>query len=214
MPRRSLQLNDFSGGLNTKSSPRDIAPNQVQSVNNAVLSNAGLITASNSGTAKGTQADIEVRTNKTFCFNTQYDITRTSGTKFQYQSVPKEVIISHETVSSVPSINFFTRSFNTTGDFSRTTSNSLSNYYEPVFYYVDGALYIADAKHLEGFDVAYFARTSLRFIDTIRFGTNTAKWLYGGAVAGGADTKANINDADAFSETLNVDGEFEMIYDI
>ena len=66
MPRRSLQLNDFSGGLNTKSSPRDIAPNQVQSVNNAVLSNAGLITSSNSGTAKGTQADIEVRTNRTF----------------------------------------------------------------------------------------------------------------------------------------------------
>jgi len=217
MPRRSLQLNDFSGGLNTKSSPRDIAPNQVQSVNNAVLSNAGLITSSNSGTTKIASAEeIEIRSNRTFSFNTQYDITRTSGTKFEYQSVPKEVIISHETVSSVGSLNFFTRNFNSTGDFTRTTSNSLSNYDEPVFYYVDGALYIADAKHLEGFDIAYFARTSLRFIDTIRFGENTAKWLYDGAVATTADSKANISDAASFSDptVLNVDGEFEVIYDV
>ena len=44
---------------------------------------------------------------------------------------------------------------------------------------------------------------------------STLKWLSGAATLGTtADANANIADADAFSATLNVDGEFEMIYDI
>jgi len=215
VPRASLQLNDFSGGLNTKSSPRDIAPNQVQSVSNAVLSNDGLITSSNSGTAKGTQSDIEIRSDRVFSFNTQYDITATSGTLYNYQSNPKEVIVVHETSGSASQLYYFTRDFGTNGNFSRTTNNNIEGYLSPVFYYIDGVLYIADEQHInfEGGDIAYFARKNLRFINTTRFNTTTTKWLLDGKVSITTDSLANINDADVFSATLS-DGEFEMIYDI
>ena len=59
-----LQLNDFSGGLNTKSSPRDINVNQLTKADNAIVSKAGLIQSSKdaedkSGNVSGaTQSDL------------------------------------------------------------------------------------------------------------------------------------------------------------
>tara|TARA_R110002012_G_scaffold19135_1_gene69536 strand:+ start:196 stop:2394 length:2199 start_codon:yes stop_codon:yes gene_type:complete len=224
MPRQSLQLNDFSGGLNTKSSPRDIAPNQVQSTSNAVFSTPGIIYSSSSATAKsasvgatGAIDDIEVRNfvNTAFHFNTQYDLNATSGARGAWQGSPREVITLHETISTAPEITYLTRSFGTTGNFTRTVNNKISGIHKPIYYYVDGVLYVADESHTNAFDISYAARQSLRFLDTNRFGVSTLKWLSGAATLGTtADANANIADADSFSATLNVDGEFEMIYDI
>jgi len=76
MPRMSLQLNDFSGGLNTKSSPRDIAPNQVQKADNAFLSNPGLIQATSDATSKSSSETITHihNGNGAFIFNSQYNV--------------------------------------------------------------------------------------------------------------------------------------------
>lgn len=220
MPRRSLQLNDFSGGLNTKSSPRDIAPNQVQSTTNAVFSNAGLIYSSSAAESKGTISDIEIANfnNTAFHFNTQYDLTATSGARGAWQGSPKEVITLHETISSQKEITYLTRNFGSTGNFERTVNNKITGIVKPIYYYIDGVLYVADESHTNAFDVAYVARQSLRFLDTNRFGVSTLKWLSGGAALGTtADANANIQSASSFetnSVSLNEDGEFEMIYQI
>ena len=80
MPRQSLQLNDFSGGLNTKSSARDIAPNELQQADNAIISNPGLIQSS-STTSEKIGATSKNNTNGegtgAFIFNHEYDITDT-----------------------------------------------------------------------------------------------------------------------------------------
>ena len=96
MPRRSLQLNDFSGGLNTKSSPRDIAPNQVTKADNVNLHNPGLILSSSTSSAKLSTANApNAQTTAgygAFMFNSQYN-TDVSGTEEEkYQANIGEVV--------------------------------------------------------------------------------------------------------------------------
>jgi hypothetical protein len=227
VPKQMLTLNDFSGGLNTKSSPRDIAFNQVQSASNAVLLNSGVVYTSVAPTSKGSIANEEIRnfTNTAFSFNTQYDITANpspgDGTYRlgDFQSSPKEVITLHETEGGAK-IRYLSRAFGTTGDFSRTENNQIDGILEPVFYYIDGTLYVADESHLgKTTDIAFLPRTALRFVSTNRFedSTGTFEWVLGAAVATTADSKANIQSASSFgtnSVSLNVAGEFEMIYQI
>ena len=77
MPRKSLQLNDFSGGLNTKSSPRDIAPKEAQKADNVVLSNPGLIEASSDATTKSSSSPTMTHVqagNGAFIFNSQFNV--------------------------------------------------------------------------------------------------------------------------------------------
>jgi len=218
-----LTLNDFSGGLNTKSSPRDIAFNQVQSASNAVLLNSGVVYTSVAPTSKGTASDIEISefVNTAFTFNSQYDISSSPNpgdggySRGNFQGSPKEVITLHEGSTGAYNIRFLSRSFNTTGNFSRSTNNSISGIAKPVFYYIDGTLYISDESHVgKTGDVAFPVRTAIRFVDTNRFGVNTFAWVQGAAVGTTSDANANINSNSSFSATLNVDGEFEMIYQI
>ena len=84
MPRRSLQLNDFSGGLNTKSSARDIAPNQVTKADNVVLSNPGMIESSSDATSKASSETMThtQQGNGAFIFNLQFNVD-SSGTATQ-----------------------------------------------------------------------------------------------------------------------------------
>ena len=223
MPKQMLTLNDFSGGLNTKSSPRDIAFNQVQSASNAVLLNSGVVYTSVAPTSKGTASDIEISefVNTAFTFNSQYDISSSPNpgdgaySRGNFQGSPKEVITLHEGSTGAYNIRFLSRSFNTTGNFSRSTNNSISGIAKPVFYYIDGTLYISDESHVgKTGDVAFPVRTAIRFVDTNRFGVNTFAWVQGAAVGTTSDANANINSNSSFSATLNVDGEFEMIYQI
>jgi len=218
-----LTLNDFSGGLNTKSSPRDIAFNQVQSASNAVLLNSGVVYTSVAPTSKGTASDIEISefVNTAFTFNSQYDISSSPNpgdggySRGNFQGSPKEVITLHEGSTGAYNIRFLSRSFNTTGNFSRSTNNSISGIAKPVFYYIDGTLYISDESHVgKTGDIAFPVRTAIRFVDTNRFGVNTFAWVQGAAVGTTSDANANINSNSSFSATLNVDGEFEMIYQI
>ena len=230
MPKQMLTLNDFSGGLNTKSSPRDIAFNQVQSASNAVLLNSGVVYTSVNPTSKGTASDININTltpqffSTAFTFNTQYDITANPSpggggySRGGFQGSPKEVITLHEGSTGVHNIRFLSRAFGTTGVFSRTTNNSITtNYEKPVFYYVDGTLYICDETYLGKLDVVVNGRTAIRFVDTNRFGESTFAWVQGAAVGTTSDANANIQSASSFgtnSVSLDEDGEFEMIYQI
>ena len=82
MPKKMVTLNDFSGGLNTKFSPRDIAGNEAEKSDNVVLFNSGLIKAASNpvdkvGSAISSNQDQEG--NGLFIFNTQYDIGRTTS---------------------------------------------------------------------------------------------------------------------------------------
>ena len=46
MPKQMLKLNDFSGGLNTKSSPRDVALNELTLCTNTLTNIPGLLKTS------------------------------------------------------------------------------------------------------------------------------------------------------------------------
>ena len=223
MPKQMLTLNDFSGGLNTKSSPRDIAFNQVQSASNAVLLNSGVVYTSVAPTSKGTASDIEISdfVNTAFTFNSQYDISSAPNpgdggySRGNFQGSPKEVITLHEGSTGAYNIRFLSRNFNTTGNLSRSTNNSISGIAKPVFYYIDGTLYVCDESHVGKLgDVAFPVRTAIRFVDTNRFGVTTFAWVQGAAVGTTSDANANINSDSSFSATLNEAGEFEMIYQI
>lgn len=222
MPRRSLQLNDFSGGLNTKSSPRDIAPNQVQSVTNAVLSNPGLIESSSTNTAKHTgNASPLIHTKKgngAFIFNSQFNLDA-SGTATQ----PTQAIsFPNDKESGNTTIQFFRRDFDSTGNFTHLNSSGdaeidmgVTGAVQPVYYFVDGLLYVSDKLVVDGTNSA--EPKKLVYVDqTTRLGTSiTGGWTdINSKIEIDGNQFEDISESSAFGSSGSVNpgsGEFSII---
>jgi len=180
VPRKSLQLNDFSRGLNTKSSPRDIALNQLSKADNVVLSNRGLVQSSSNSTAKHTSAPTTMTHaqagNGAFMFNSQFNVD-TGGTSTQ----PSQTIAYPiDKSSGATTIQFFRRDFDNTGDFSQEGTNTEINMQEtgavqPVYYYVDGVLHVSDKLVVDG-DNSQEPR-KMPFVKDSRFGIDVTGFL-------------------------------------
>jgi hypothetical protein len=211
-----LTLNDFSGGLNTKSSPRDIALNQVQSVTNAVLSNPGLIESSSTSTAKHTGNVSDLRHTKkgngAFIFNSQFNLDA-SGTATQ----PTQAICFPNNKSDGnTTIQFFRRDFDSTGNFSYEGVDSeidmgVTGGVEPVYYFVDGLLYVSDKLVVDGINSA--EPKKLVYVDqTSRLGTGiTGGWTdINSKIEIDGNQFEDISEESAFS-TNPGSGEFSII---
>ena len=220
MPRRSLQLNDFSGGLNTKSSPRDIAPNQVQKADNVFLSNLGLVEATSNATAKHTSAPSTMthtkQGNGAFIFNSQFNLDA-SGTATQ----PTQAIAYPINKGSGNStIQFFRRDFDSTGNFSYEGVDSeidmgVTGEVEPVYYFVDGLLYVSDKLVVDGTNDA--EPKKLVYVDqTTRLGTSiTGGWTdINTKIEIDGNQFEDISESSAFGSSGSVNpgsGEFSII---
>ena len=205
MPKQMLQLNDFSGGLNTKSSPRDINVNQLTLADNAIVSKAGLIQSSKDAEDKSSNTDLNHAANHgngAFLFTSQFDINNTDalvqgespGAGNRVDETAREIIAYPDSQN----IKFFYRNFNTTGDFSHAGTNNQvaisDGSCEPVYYFVDGSLYIADKDRVD--TSGSFTQKVLRLLNKPRFGQDIREWFIGDA--------APVQDNNAF-EALNVD---------
>jgi hypothetical protein len=213
VPRASLQLNDFSGGLNTKSSPRDIAPNQVQLADNVILSNVGLVQSSKDADSKLTEFDKTTTGNHgngAFIYNHDYDISDSSAPITQTATQ----IIAYPDGTD---IEFLYRSYNTTGDFTDgDTSNAItmtgSATFEPVYYYVDGVLYIADKDRVD--TSGSYTQKSIQLVSKDRFNqTVNAEWVSGDS--GPSSTTDAIfeaieNETTVSLSTASAAGEFRL----
>ena len=212
MPRRSLQLNDFSGGLNTKSSPRDIAPNQVQLANNVFLSNPGLIQSSSDSTAKHTSAPATMthtkQGNGAFIFNSQYNID-TDGTA----TTPTQVIAYPIDDASNTNIQFFRRDFDSVGNFTFEGTNAeidlgVTGAVEPVYYFVDGVLYVSDKRVVDGANDSQPKK--LNYIETDRFGVSVSGWHDGNMQIETDTIFARLEETASFASITDA-GDFEVI---
>ena len=212
MPRRSLQLNDFSGGLNTKSSPRDIAPNQVQLANNVFLSNPGLIQSSSDSTAKHTSAPATMthtkQGNGAFIFNSQYNID-TDGTA----TTPTQVIAYPIDDASNTNIQFFRRDFDSVGNFTFEGTNAeidlgVTGAVEPVYYFVDGVLYVSDKRVVDGANDSQPKK--LNYIETDRFGVSVLGWHDGNMQIETDTIFARLEETASFASITDA-GDFEVI---
>jgi|9_EtaG_2_1085328.scaffolds.fasta_scaffold00040_58 hypothetical protein len=222
MPRQSLQLNDFSGGLNTKSSPRDIAPNQVTKANNVVLSNPGLVLSSSVSSAKLATANAPNEQTTAgygaFMFNSQYntDISGTEGNAVQVFAFPENNASGTST-----KILTYARNFGRTGVFllnedTRDAQIDMQTENEvlPVYYYVDGSLFVSDEKVVE--ETTNEQPRRLVYVkDATRLGTDissTNKWVDTTLKIETSDTQfEDISNADTFSTNPSADGEFSII---
>tara|TARA_R100000734_G_C3316560_1_gene109124 strand:+ start:163 stop:2727 length:2565 start_codon:yes stop_codon:yes gene_type:complete len=222
MPRRSLQLNDFSGGLNTKSSPRDIAPNQVIKADNVNLHNPGLILSSSTSSAKLSTANApNAQTTAgygAFMFNSQYntDISGTEGNAVQVFAFPENNASGTST-----KILTYARNFGSTGVFllnedTRDAQIDMQTENEvlPVYYYVDGSLFVSDEKVVE--ETTNEQPRRLVYVkDATRLGTDISsanKWVDTTLKIETSDTQfEDISNADAFSTNPSADGEFSII---
>ena len=212
MPRRSLQLNDFSGGLNTKSSPRDIAPNQVQLANNVFLSNPGLIQSSSDSTAKHTSAPATMthtkQGNGAFIFNSQYNID-TDGTA----TTPTQAIAYPIDDASNTNIQFFRRDFDSVGNFTFEGTNAeidlgVTGAVEPVYYFVDGVLYVSDKRVVDGANDSQPKK--LNYIETNRFGVSILGWHDGNMQIETDTIFARLAETASFASITDA-GDFEVI---
>ena len=212
MPRRSLQLNDFSGGLNTKSSPRDIAPNQVQLANNVFLSNPGLIQSSSDSTPKHDSAPATMthtkQGNGAFIFNSQYNIN-TDGTP----TTPTQVIAYPIDDASNTNIQFFRRDFDSVGNFTFEGTNAeidlgVTGAVEPVYYFVDGVLYVSDKKVVDGANDSQPKK--LNYIETNRFGVSVLGWHDGNMQIETDTIFARLAETNSFDAITDA-GDFEVI---
>ena len=212
MPRRSLQLNDFSGGLNTKSSPRDIAPNQVQLANNVFLSNPGLIQSSSDSTAKHTSAPATMTHTKNgngaFIFNSQYNVD-TDGTA----TTPTQIIAYPIDDANNTNIQFFRRDFDSVGNFTFEGTNAeidlgVTGAVEPVYYFVDGVLYVSDKLVVDGTNDS--EPKKLNYIETDRFGVSISGWHDGNMQIETDTIFARLAETDSFADITDA-GDFEVI---
>jgi hypothetical protein len=212
MPRRSLQLNDFSGGLNTKSSPRDIAPNQVQLAENVFLSNPGLIQSSSDSSAKHTNAPATMTHTKNgngaFIFNSQYNID-TDGTA----TTPTQIIAYPIDDASNTNIQFFRRDFDSVGNFTFEETNAeidlgVTGAVEPVYYFVDGVLYVSDKRVVDGFNDSQPKK--LNYIETNRFGVSILGWHDGNMQIETDTIFARLAETTSFA-AISEAGDFEVI---
>lgn len=115
MPRSHVTLNDFSGGVNTKSSPRDISFKECTKADNAIVSYKGLIKSTSDSTSKAatTLLTHTAEGNGAFIFNSEQNLDL-SGTATQ----PIQVIAHPTTNTNAHStIEFFSRNFGNTGNF-------------------------------------------------------------------------------------------------
>ena len=215
MPKQMLKLNDFSGGLNTKSSPRDVALNELTLCTNTLTNVPGTLRTAAFPTnlvSGATSLNHAAKGNGLFSFNSQYDVGRTTGARADYESSVEVLAYPDGT-----NIKFYTRAYNATGNFTHQgTDNQIalggSTNVEPVYYFVDGSLYVSDKKVVSG--TADSNPKVLQFVTKDRFGVSVAKFISGSAkVTDTATNLANFADADSFSATLDQDGEFEVIYD-
>ena len=180
MPRQSLQLNDFSGGLNTKSSARDIAPNQVTKADNVVLSNPGMIDSSSDATSKAS-AETMTHTqqgNGAFVFNLQFNVD-SSGTATQ----PSQTIaFPIDKSSGNTTIQFFRRDFDATGNFALADDSGdaeidmqVTGAVQPVYYFVDGVFYVSDKLAVDSSITA--EPRKMPYVKESRFGTDVTGFL-------------------------------------
>jgi hypothetical protein len=206
-----LKLNDFSGGLNTKSSPRDIAFNQVQLSTNVVLSNPGVITSSKDADDK-TSGTISKDTtsnygNGAFIYNHEFDINSASP-----GATARQIIAYPDGAN----MEFMYRNFDTTGDFSDAGATNAfavsSGNFEPVYYYVDGVLYIGDKDRVD--TSGSFTQKSIQLVNKDRFSeTVSAIWVSGdsGPVATtDAIFEAIENESSVSITTPSATGEFRL----
>jgi len=182
MPRRSLQLNDFSGGLNTKSSPRDIAPNQVQKADNVFLSNPGLIQSSSDSSTKHTSAPDTIthaqQGNGAFIFNSEHNVDTTGGASTnpsQIIAYPIDKTLGNTT------IQFLRRDFDTTDNFTLVGNATeidmqVTGAVKPVYYFVDGILYVSDKTAVSS-SITAEPKKMVYIDNTDRFGTDVSGWL-------------------------------------
>ena len=180
MPRRSLQLNDFSGGLNTKSSARDIAPNQVTKADNVVLSNPGMIESSSDATSKASSETMThtQQGNGAFIFNLQFNVD-SSGTATQ----PSQTIaFPIDKSSGNTTIQFFRRDFDATGNFALADDSGdaeidmqVTGAVQPVYYFVDGVLHVSDKLAVDSSITA--EPRKMPYVKESRFGTDVTGFL-------------------------------------
>ena len=187
MPRRSLQLNDFSGGLNTKSSPRDIAPNQVQKADNVFLSNPGLVEATSDASIKTTNpggGTSETMThtqqgNGAFIFNSQFNVD-SSGTATQQSQIIAYPIDKGSTDKTT--IQFFRRDFDSEGNFVLADDSGdaeidmqVTGAVQPVYYFVDGVLHVSDKLAVDSSITVEPRR--MPYVKESRFGVDVTGFL-------------------------------------
>jgi hypothetical protein len=180
MPRQSLQLNDFSGGLNTKSSPRDINPNQVQKADNVFLSNPGVLKGTSDATAKSSSETMTHAQagNGAFIFNSESNVDTSGGASTNPSQIIAFPIDKGSTDNTT--IQFFRRDFDTTGNFSLEGTDTeidmqVTGAVKPVYYFVDGVLYVSD-KLIVDSSVTSEPR-KLVYIKNQRFAENITGWL-------------------------------------
>jgi len=182
MPKKSLQLNDFSKGLNTKSSPRDILLNQVQKSDNVVLSNPGLIESASDSTSKSSSSPTLTHTKKgngAFIFNSEYNVDTSGGASTN----PSQIIAYPiDDSSGNTTIQFFRRDFDTPGDnFAIQGTDTeidmqVTGAVEPVYYFVDGVLYVSDKIAVDS-SITTEPRKLVYVDNSSRFGSDVSGWF-------------------------------------
>ena len=228
MPKQMFTLNDFSGGLNTKSSPRDILPNQVQLADNCILSNPGLIESQSDNLNRShtsntiTRVSTNAQGTGAFFFNHEFDISDGTGAVSQTAT---EIIAYPDNTA----LKFLRRdyrggrtdltAFSDVNDtnFNPTDNNSIANVsdgvFEPIYYYVDGVLYVADRKRVD--TSGSFTQKSIQLIEgKPRFNDAIdSAWIRGDAAP--ASTTDDIFEAIEDETTVSLSnpdtaGEFRL----
>jgi hypothetical protein len=173
--KQMITLNDFSGGLNTKFSPRDISPQELKKADNVIVSKPGLLQSSSDstavlGTANSPSGDQITAGYGAFLFNSQWntDSSATPGDSVQVFAFPEDASSGNTKILT------YARAFGNTGNFTLTEDSGdasidmqTTGLVKPVYYFVDGVLYVSDENVVN--ESTFAIPRKLQYIKTSRF---------------------------------------------
>jgi hypothetical protein len=176
------------------------------------LSNPGLIQSSSDSTAKHDSAPATMthikQGNGAFIFNSQYNID-TDGTA----TTPTQVIAYPIDDAGNTNIQFFRRDFDSVGNFTFEGENAeidlgVTGAVEPVYYFVDGVLYVSDKRVVDGANDSQPKK--LNYIETNRFGVSVLGWHDGNMQIETDTIFARLAETASFAAITDA-GDFEVI---
>jgi hypothetical protein len=146
--------------------------------------------------------------NGAFIFNSQYNID-TDGTA----TTPTQIIAYPIDDASNTNIQFFRRDFDSVGNFTFEGTNAeidlgVTGAVEPVYYFVDGVLYVSDKRVVDGFNDSQPKK--LNYIETNRFGVSILGWHDGNMQIETDTIFARLAETTSFA-AISEAGDFEVI---
>ena len=166
MPKQLLKIDQFHGGLNTNSDPRDIAPNELSGATDVMVDELGKVRLMGGSDTHGT---MQARANQ---INPGYGLFQFSHDRIDGHTITAgaddaetgaDYMAFSDPHSDEGQVDIYSAEDDTFGDTITGMGNNTGGLRKDVFYYVNGALRVSDANFGNSNEPVWFGYINRHF---------------------------------------------------